>query len=473
MSKMLVPIAISSIILVSKVSLFYLYRKYRLKYFKKLGIPGPDPHWFYGNLGELWSTDSRHILISNWTKKYGKIFGYYEGSTPVLVISDVEDIERLCIKQMNDFPRRVTLPFAPDPHKFPNSPLANIGTLWGTEWKRLRTICNSGFSTGKLKQYQNLIQKSQVSLIELLMEETNRDDLINIFDVFRFLTLDVIAEVAFGVELNSIKHRGEDNPILSKFEVLLKTVIAEGWSIKLGLCLPELKMVLQTMALFLMKFKIGILASFHGLSQVCESVIDTRMENPELRRKDILQLLIDASEKKDKQYAPLNKNEIISQCIQFFGAGFGTTSTTLGYIAHLLADHPEVQRKLYDELMQLDGENLDYDNVMNKLPYLDWVIHETIRMYPIGIGQVNRQPVDDGVQLGGVPISKDAEVLVDIYSVHNNPTFWGPVDPSQFHPERFSPEYPTTATRPTAAFLGFGLGPRHCIGKTLFLNYFY
>lgn len=54
----------------------------------------------------------------------------------------------------------------------------------------------------------------------------------------------------------------------------------------------------------------------------------------------------------------------------------------------------------------------------------------------------------------------DLTIALDVLSIHYDPDIWGPVDPEQFYPERFSPEI----KRPAAAFLGFGTGPRNCIG---------
>ena len=82
---------------------FFCYRKfYCHRYFKNLGIPGPEPHWFWGNLDKLW-TDDRHLVMSKWTELYGEFYGYYEGPTPVLVTTSLEAVERIGIKQFSDF----------------------------------------------------------------------------------------------------------------------------------------------------------------------------------------------------------------------------------------------------------------------------------------------------------------------------------------------------------------------------------
>lgn len=64
------------------------------------------------------------------------------------------------------------------------------------------------------------------------------------------------------------------------------------------------------------------------------------------------------------------------------------------------------------------------------------------------------------MNIKGIDIPKDLAISVDVLSIHFDQDIWGPVDPNTFYPVRFSPEI----KRPAAAFLGFGLGPRNCVG---------
>ncbi|GFS44709.1 cytochrome P450 3A21, partial [Nephila pilipes] len=62
---------------------------------------------------------------------------------------------------------------------------------------------------------------------------------------------------------------------------------------------------------------------------------------------------------------------------------YETTSTALAFTTYLLAKHQDVQENLYQEIKQLidRGEKLEYASI-NKLPYLDKVLCESMRMYP-------------------------------------------------------------------------------------------
>ena len=92
--------------LFGSVTLSYLfYVKHCYKYLKSIGFDGPPPKFFIGNLADFASkknsisdeSEEKKPVISHysktlrrWTKKYGKIYGYYEGHVPVIVLADPE-----------------------------------------------------------------------------------------------------------------------------------------------------------------------------------------------------------------------------------------------------------------------------------------------------------------------------------------------------------------------------------------------
>ena len=59
----------------------------------------------------------------------------------------------------------------------------------------------------------------------------------------------------------------------------------------------------------------------------------------------------------------------------------------------------------------------------------------------------------------GIHIPVNIPVSIDVLSIHFDPELWGPHDPNEFYPLRFSPEI----KRNPLAYLPFGLGPRNCI----------
>nr|XP_042123941.1 cytochrome P450 3A19-like [Peromyscus maniculatus bairdii] len=155
----------------------------------------------------------------------------------------------------------------------------------------------------------------------------------------------------------------------------------------------------------------------------------------------------------------LSDLEILAQSITFIFAGYDTTSTALSFIAYLLAIHPNVQKKLQQEIDAVLPNKVPatYEALV-EMEYLDMVVNETMRLYPV-IGRINRLSKEDA-EINGVFIPKGTVVVIPIFVLHQNPKYWP--DPEEFHPERFSKENKDRINPYT--YMPFGYGPRQCIG---------
>nr|XP_042124325.1 cytochrome P450 3A9-like isoform X3 [Peromyscus maniculatus bairdii] len=151
--------------------------------------------------------------------------------------------------------------------------------------------------------------------------------------------------------------------------------------------------------------------------------------------------------------------EIMAQSITFMSAGYETTSTTLSFITYLLAIHPNVQKKLQHEIdTVLPNKAPATYEALVEMEYLDMVVNETMRLYPVAT-RINRLSKKDA-EINGVFIPKGTQVVIPIFVLHRDPKYWP--DPEEFRPERFSKENKERINPYT--YLPFGYGPRNCIG---------
>ncbi|XP_077880843.1 cytochrome P450 3A21-like [Ictidomys tridecemlineatus] len=197
-------------------------------------------------------------------------------------------------------------------------------------------------------------------------------------------------------------------------------------------------------------------------------------------RIDFLQLMIDSQNSQDKEpYQALSDLEIAAQSIIFILAGYENTSTTLSFIMYLLATHPDIQKKLQQEIDETlpNKAPVTYD-VLFEMKYLDMVVNETLRLYPI-IERILRVCKKD-VELNGVLIPRGTIVAIPTYSLHQNSMYWP--EPEKFYPERYrAPEKGNPPLRGCFThilrfskknkdsinpyvYMPFGNGPRNCIG---------
>jgi len=148
----------------------------------------------------------------------------------------------------------------------------------------------------------------------------------------------------------------------------------------------------------------------------------------------------------------------------FFIAGHETTASALSWTLYLLAQHPEIQKRLQEEVdTVLAGKHVTNDNV-KELNYMDMVIKEVLR-YGSPIAAIVSRKAQEDIQVDKYIIPKDTPIGLGIHAIHHNPEFWP--NPEVFDPERFSP---TKAIKQHPfAFLPFSLGRRVCIGNTFSL----
>jgi cytochrome P450 len=166
---------------------------------------------------------------------------------------------------------------------------------------------------------------------------------------------------------------------------------------------------------------------------------------------DLLSLLLQSNEHGATKLSP---QEIISDAFIFLFAGHETSATSSGHLLYEIAKHPEVQKKLQEEVDRvLHGRNATYDDVAN-MPYLMNCIKEALRLH----SPVNSIPkiAKKNDEICGYQIPKGALFFVNFYIVHWNNANWS--DAMSFKPERFSEKYDPLA------FLSFSYGTRKCVG---------
>lgn len=146
----------------------------------------------------------------------------------------------------------------------------------------------------------------------------------------------------------------------------------------------------------------------------------------------------------------------------------------LSFTAYELVANPDVQQKLYEEIAEmnehLNGNRISYDG-LQKMKYLDQVVSEALRKYPITV-QTDRTCVKDYVYDDGdklrFKIEKGSNIQFSMYSLHRDPKYYP--NPNKFDPERFNDENKHKIMPGT--YLPFGIGPRNCIGNA-YLNFNY
>ena len=151
------------------------------------------------------------------------------------------------------------------------------------------------------------------------------------------------------------------------------------------------------------------------------------------------------------------------QVLMHLSNGFNGASITGGWLAYVLATHPDVEERLIAEIDGITGGDPDYDlqyDDLMALTYTTQVIKETMRIYP-PMPVTIRRSLKDGM-LGRYHVRKDDIILVGTLAAQRDPRYWGP-DPDRFDPEQFAME--KVVDRPRHAFIPFSIGKRQCMAQ--------
>jgi cytochrome P450 len=193
------------------------------------------------------------------------------------------------------------------------------------------------------------------------------------------------------------------------------------------------------------------------LDEIVYGEITRRRVAPDESRRDILSLLLGV---RDDEGRGFSDKEVRDQVMTLMFAGHDTSTSTLTFMMHELARHPDVVARLVEEQDRvLGGRTPDIDTLEREMPYLDMVLDEVLRLYPPAwIGP--RRTVHD-FKFAGHHVAAGAYVNYSSWASHRIPEVFP--EPEAFIPERFTRE--RKAALPRGAYVPFGGGSRICIGK--------
>jgi cytochrome P450 len=169
---------------------------------------------------------------------------------------------------------------------------------------------------------------------------------------------------------------------------------------------------------------------------------------------DILSMLLQAQDNDNT----MTDQQVYDQVMAFIAAGHITAQNTMCWTFYLISQHPIVYEKLLAQLSSVLNGRAPTIEDLAQLPYLEWVINESWRIYPPAWMQ-GRRSIED-FDLDGYHFPAGTVFFLSQWVLHNLPDIWG--DPEVFRPERWDPALEQKV--PQGAYFPFGAGPRICIG---------
>ena len=178
--------------------------------------------------------------------------------------------------------------------------------------------------------------------------------------------------------------------------------------------------------------------------------------------------------------SPISK-DLLDEAITLLFAGQDTSAATLSWTIHLLSIYPDIQSRLAKELNSVileDGKQHHRKititrQIISKLPYLDAVVKEAMRLYPVAPFVVRRvqdeiclkDPRQNKESNGNISLPTGSIACIWIYGLHRNPTLWH--RPNDFIPDRWLDEKSRDVGQTNGAYMPFAAGPRNCVGQPI------
>ncbi|MGR4852075.1 cytochrome P450 [Streptomyces sp. LARHCF252] len=176
---------------------------------------------------------------------------------------------------------------------------------------------------------------------------------------------------------------------------------------------------------------------------------------------DMLSMLLRAIDEETGE--PLTGHQICSEILTLAVAGTETTASVLSWALYELARNPDIEARVMAELDEVLGERpVAFDDV-TRLPYLDRVITETLRLHHPG-WLVTRRTTEE-TRLGEWTLPAGTELAYCQHALHRDPERFP--DPQTFDPDRWTDP---AQEPPPGAFLPFGDGKHKCMGDRLALT---
>ncbi len=180
----------------------------------------------------------------------------------------------------------------------------------------------------------------------------------------------------------------------------------------------------------------------------------TRRTENNSNRQDILSLMISA---RDEAGEALKDSELRDELMTLMLAGHETTATAIAWALYWVHRYPAIKAKLSTEIASLGAD--PEPMAIAKLPYLNAVCQETLRIFPVVMLTFPRV-VQEPIELMGYKLEPGQILMGCIYLLHQREDVYPQArkfKPERFLEQEFSPY----------EFFPFGGGKRRCIGEAL------
>ena len=407
-------------------------------------LPGPPGLPFLGNALQFRSP-SLHLELEAWAAQYGPYYQLRAAGRRILVLSDHQVVASVLRDRPAAFSRTARLrEIGQEMGLQPG-----VFSAEGEDWMRQRRMVMAGFDPGHVRAYYPALVKVAQRLVKRWTHATQRQETIVLqSDLMRY-TVDTIAGLAFGAEVDTL---GSDGDVIQQhldkvFPALFRRITAP---IPLWRIFPS--RADRALARSMVEVNKAV-DSFIAQARLRMQAEPQRHAHPH----NLLEAMLAAADRPD---SGLTDAQVAGNVMTMLLAGEDTTANTIAWMIYLLWTHPQALDRACAEVRTKvqDCQRPTMEEVA-ELEFIEACIHETMRLKPVG-PQLPLQANAD-VLVGDVQVPKGT-IVINLLRVDSVREDLVP-QAAQFAPERWL-EANNPAKRLSTPF---GAGPRVCPGRYL------
>ncbi|KDQ56786.1 hypothetical protein JAAARDRAFT_179466 [Jaapia argillacea MUCL 33604] len=444
------------------------------------GPPNTSPFNILGLARRIARAPDTGALLEQWAEEYGSVYQIPAAlGTKRVILTDPKAIAHFYSHETFGYVQ-------PTFGKMLIENIVGRGLLWaeGEAHKRQRRAIAPAFTNAAIRKVTDVFYDSAYKLKDAwdtIIEAASSDEaIIEVQTWMNHVSLDSIGIAGFSHDFGSL--HGKYSTVANVFDSFstIQPTLIDIIPFILGPIFPFLINIPTERNRMLRKLNAS-------MEEISEELLSKTRENWEgedrqLKEEKSLMGVLIKSETTESGLR-MSKEEVLAQMKVLMLAGYETSSITLTWALIELCRNPQQQTKLREELQtQCGAGDPTWEEFTNGLPYLDAVVHETLRHHP-PLDQTNRIAAEDdiiplsvplqlssGVSVDRVSISKGTRVTIPIMAVNRSTSIWGP-DAKVFSPERWLDEtnsinkFRAKEIQGHRHLLTFVDGPRTCLGK--------
>jgi cytochrome P450 len=389
--------------------------------------PGPKGRLLVGSLLEL-GTDWLGFL-SQCSREYGDVVFFRLAHVPIVLLTHPDHIEQVLVANAADFSKSRGY------RALERIVGKGLLTSEGEQWRRQRKVIQPAFRHDCLVPYA----AAMVGAADRVLQAWHDGDVRDIHGDMMRTTLDIVARTLLGCEASK-----EAKTVADALEVVAEKFLEQA---RLAFVLP---------ARLPLPSRLSLKRAVRRLDEIIYEIIRRRRASGR-SKEDLLDTLLQA---RDQEGCQLSDTQLRDELKTLFLAGHETTAIALSWTFYLLAQHPEIDAQLCEELEAVLGNRAPGFADVPRLRYTEMVIKESMRLYPPawGMSRQAKQPFE----VGGYQLAAGTTVFLVPWITHRDRRFFP--EPERFDPFRWRDDPIRTGRIPRFAYFPFGGGPRVCVG---------